>query len=101
MQMVKDLNSNYVQLLYSADTYGEGGRNDLKNEAKRLQVCIANEVRVLEGQYNTILQDMRKYPYAKIVILFLRSHVVHNVIDTIYSSLDAGEFVFIGIGSME
>ena len=96
MQIVQDLNSNYVQLLYSEGTYGEGGRDAVVDEAKRQKICIANELKVVEGQYNTILQDMRKYPYAKIVVVFLRSHVVYDVINKIYPSLDAGEFLFIG-----
>lgn len=91
----KKLDLKYIQILYSEGTYGEGGRDDINRAAKSLKVCVANEIMVQENKYSKVLDDLRRKPYAKVVVLFLKTHVVSEVIEVITRSMDAEEFVFI------
>lgn len=91
----KKFNLLYIQILYSEGTYGEGGRDDIIRAAKSSNVCVANTIEVQENKYSKVLDDLRIKPYAKVVLLFLKSHVVSEVIEVITRSMDAGEFVFI------
>ncbi|CAG2257542.1 GRM4 [Mytilus edulis] len=73
-------NSEYIQFVYSKGTYGEAGRDALRQEAVKAEVCIAQEIEVDDGEnFNLIKEKLRKYPFAKIVILFLRSHQVEPI----------------------
>ncbi|KAJ8315689.1 hypothetical protein KUTeg_007839 [Tegillarca granosa] len=96
MKIIKELNSNYIQIVYSEGTYGEGGRAAVANAARSSKICIANEIKVEEGKYNGILNTMRKNSYAKIVLLFIRSHIVKEFLDIIDTAMEHGEFMFIG-----
>lgn len=91
----KKLDLKYIQILFSEGTYGEGGRDDVIRAAKSSKVCVANEIIVQENKYSMVLDDLRRNPYAKVVLLFLKSHVVSEVIEVITRSMDAEEFVFI------
>ncbi|XP_061195182.1 uncharacterized protein LOC133203414 [Saccostrea echinata] len=95
VNLLHDLNSSYIQILYSEGTYGEGGRDQVVQLAKAMNICIANSIKVEENKYTRILDDLRKKPYANIVLLFLKSHVVFDVVTLISTSMEFGEFHFI------
>ncbi|VDI52091.1 metabotropic glutamate receptor 6/7/8 [Mytilus galloprovincialis] len=90
-------NSEYIQFVYSKGTYGEAGRDALRQEAVKAEVCIAQEIEVDDGEnFNLIKEKLRKYPFAKIVILFLRSHQVEPITSALNDNIEYGEFLFIG-----
>ncbi|CAC5371827.1 GRM4 [Mytilus coruscus] len=90
-------NSEYIQFVYSKGTYGEAGRDALRKEAVKAEVCLAQEIEVDDGDnFNLIREELRKYPYAKIVILFLRSHQVEPITSALNDNIEYGEFLFIG-----
>lgn len=95
INMLKLLNSSYIQILYSEGTYGEGGRDEIVRVAKTLKVCVANDIKVTEGKYSNILDSLRRKPYAQIVLLFLKSHVVTEVMKMISEGMESKEFMFI------
>ena len=96
IKIIQKLRSNYIQIVYSEGIYGEGGRDAIRREAKLANICIKKEIVVKEGEiYTGILPTLRKNYFAKIVIVFLRSHVVDAVTTAINGSLRYGEFMFI------
>ncbi|XP_062604070.1 uncharacterized protein LOC134265840 isoform X2 [Saccostrea cucullata] len=95
VNILKDLNSGYIQILYSEGTYGEGGRDQVIQLAKAMNICVANSIEVIENKYTKILDNMRKKPYANVVLLFLKSHVVFDVVKLISTTMESGEFHFI------
>jgi ABC-type branched-subunit amino acid transport system substrate-binding protein len=97
IKIIQSLKSNYIQIVYSEGTYGEGGRDAIRREARLGNICIKKEIVVKEGEsYTGILSQLRVSYFAKIVIVFLRSHVVDPVTTAINENMDYGEFMFIG-----
>ena len=97
IKIIQKLNSNFIQIVYSDGTYGEGGRDAIRREAKLANICIKNEIVVKEGEvYQAIIGKLRVNYFAKIVILFLRSHVVDSLTTTFNDQMQYGEFMFIG-----
>jgi hypothetical protein len=97
IKIIQKLQSNFIQIVYSEGTYGEGGRDAIRREAKLGNICIKNEIVVKEGEaYQAIIEKLRVNYFAKIVILFLRSHVVDPVTTTFNDQMHYGEFMFIG-----
>ena len=91
IKIIQKLRSNYIQIVYSEGIYGEGGRDAIRREAKLANICIKKEIVVKEGEiYTGILPTLRKNYFAKIVIVFLRSHVVDAVATAINGSLRYG-----------
>ena len=97
VRLVKDVgSSNYAQILYSEGVYGESIRDAVKERAKDRGLCIAAEHVVKEGEhYNKIIQDLRKKPYAQVVIVNLHSFVLVDVLNALYPELDQGESLFV------
>lgn len=83
--------------MYSEGAYGEGGRDVVQSEAAKANICIAQVVMVTESdRYYEYYEHMRKKTHAKIVIIFLRSHVVGPFMRDINLDMERGEFQFIG-----
>ncbi|KAK3607958.1 hypothetical protein CHS0354_006557 [Potamilus streckersoni] len=99
MRIIKELRSDYIQVVYSEGSYGEGGRNSIRVVASANKICIAQELVIIEStaglNYN-ILEELRKKSYAKIVIVFIQSHVVQRVMEAVSKDAKNGEFMFIG-----
>lgn len=95
VNILKTLESSYIQILYSEGTYGEGGRDEIVRVAKSLKVCIANEIKVEESKYTKILDNLRRKPFAQIVLMFLKAHVVTDVLNIVTKGMDSKEFMFI------
>ena len=95
LNIVKTLNSSFIQIVYSEGAYGEGGRDALVQNAKEFKICIANEIKVKEDDYKRIRDNLYKTPFAKVVLLFLKSHVVRGVMTVLHENINPS-FLFIG-----
>ncbi|KAL3837215.1 hypothetical protein ACJMK2_022586 [Sinanodonta woodiana] len=99
MKIIKELKSEYVQVVYSQGSYGEGGLNSIRVAASVNKICIAQEIVIIESAvglgYN-ILETLRMKSFAKIVIIFLQSHIVLPVMEALSKDAINGEFMFIG-----
>lgn len=96
LNIVKTLNSSYIQIMYSEGTYGEGGRNAIVNAAKESKICVANEIKVEENNYKRIRDDLLKTPYATVILLFLKSHVINDVLTELHETVEQWSYIFIG-----
>ncbi|KAL3885110.1 hypothetical protein ACJMK2_025208 [Sinanodonta woodiana] len=100
VELIKQLNSEYVQLIYSDETYGIGGRDSLLAASKGKKICIVQPPISLKDSFNENLsgfyERLRQNPQAKIVIIFLRSHLAVLLMNTLSSQMKKGEFIFIG-----
>ncbi|KAL3837212.1 hypothetical protein ACJMK2_022583 [Sinanodonta woodiana] len=98
MKIIKELKSEYIQVVYSEGSYGEGGRNSIRVAAIVNEICIAQELVIIESAvglgYN-ILETLRMKSFAKIVIIFLQSHIVLPVMEALSKDVINGEFMFI------
>ncbi|KAL3837211.1 hypothetical protein ACJMK2_022582 [Sinanodonta woodiana] len=99
IRIIKELKSEYIQVVYSEGSYGEGGRNSIRVAASVNEICIAQELVITEsavGHGYNILETLRMKSFAKIVIIFLQSHIVQPVMDALSKDAINGEFMFIG-----
>lgn len=89
-------NSDYIQVIYSQGTYGEAGRDSIRLVATSEGVCIANEIEIKDNNdANGIIGQLVKFPFAKIVIIFVMSQHVPSV-TTALNGRQYGDFLFIG-----
>ncbi|ESP02213.1 hypothetical protein LOTGIDRAFT_111377 [Lottia gigantea] len=99
LEILKSIEAKYIQVLHSQGSYGEGGLYIIKELAGSKGICVANSIEVVESVqvsiYNKLLPELRKHPYAKVVVSFIRSHILENVIVSITESMNDDEFVFI------
>lgn len=96
LDIVKTLNSSYIQIIYSKGPYGEGGRNAIVQAAKESKICVANEIKVEENDYKRIRDDLLKTPYATVILLFLKSHVINDVLTELHATVEQWSYIFIG-----
>ncbi|XP_061174715.1 uncharacterized protein LOC133183825 [Saccostrea echinata] len=98
VQLAKQLNALYIQVIYSSGFYGEDGKDAIISSAKKYGICVANTIEVPEkSNYFTVLDELRVKPSAKVVLTFLRSHVGPFVMKAITDNMQSGgEFHFIG-----
>ena len=96
LNIVKTLNSFFIQIVYSEGTYGEGGRDAIVQNANKFKICIANEIEVKENDYQKIKDNLNKTPSATVVLLFLKSHVVRDVMTELHKTLKPWRYLFIG-----
>jgi hypothetical protein len=97
-EIIKKLESNYVQIVYSTGAYGEAGKDRIKEEAFKSKICVVQEIPVEEtGSAFEIFEKLRRFTHARLVIIFLQSHRLAPVISALTSQIDKrGEFMFIG-----
>ncbi|KAL3891451.1 hypothetical protein ACJMK2_003713 [Sinanodonta woodiana] len=100
IDIIKELNSEYVQLVYSDEAYGQGGRDALLKVSKEKRVCIVEPLISVrdstEENFSGFYEKLRKNPDAKIVVVFVRSHLAVILMKTLTLQMKTGEFIFIG-----
>ncbi|XP_060604760.1 uncharacterized protein LOC132757490 isoform X2 [Ruditapes philippinarum] len=98
IKIIQELESNYVQIVYSTGAYGEAGKDKIKEEAVKSKICVVQEIAVDETDSGFgIFEKLRLYTHARIVIIFLRSHRIVPVMSALTSQINTrGEFMFIG-----
>ncbi|XP_062584976.1 uncharacterized protein LOC134246612, partial [Saccostrea cucullata] len=98
VQLAKQLNALYIQVIYSSGFYGEDGKDAIISSAKKHDICVANTIEVPEkSNYFNVLDQLRVKPSAKVVLTFLRSHVGPFLMKAITDKMQSGdEFHFIG-----
>jgi hypothetical protein len=73
IKIIQSLKSNYIQIVYSEGTYGEGGRDAIRREARLGNICIKKEIVVKEGEsYAGILSQLRVSYFAYAIWIILR-----------------------------
>ncbi|KAK6173632.1 hypothetical protein SNE40_017047 [Patella caerulea] len=99
IDIVTSLGSNIIQVIYTEGAYGEGAYSTLEKLGKDAEVCvIGHEVPVTTDYtlYNGLLAKLRETPQAKLVVTFVRSHVIQQVIRAVTERMAESEFIFIG-----
>ncbi|XP_053382572.1 uncharacterized protein LOC128549591 [Mercenaria mercenaria] len=97
IEIVKKLRANFIQIVYSAGAYGEDGRDKIKEAAVSNKMCVVQDI-VIDDEDSSFLiyNTLRKYPKAKLVIVFLYPNHLFNVVSALTTQMKRGEFVFIG-----
>ncbi|XP_053381789.1 uncharacterized protein LOC123540239 [Mercenaria mercenaria] len=98
ISIIQELDADYVQIVYSTGAYGEAGKDKIKEAAYQNKICVVQEIPVEEsGSAYEIFEKLRRAAHARIVIIFLRSHRIYDVMSALVSQISyRGEFMFIG-----
>ena len=97
MEVVRTFQGEYIQVVHNKGAYGAGGKDSVTTSAKKRGICIAQYIEVKESdRYFEYYELMRRKPHAKIVIIFLNSHVLGGFIRDLNEQMTKGEFQFIG-----
>ncbi|XP_071088505.1 uncharacterized protein [Haliotis cracherodii] len=100
MELASKLDSKYVQIIYTEEEYGIAGKNALLVAGKKHKVCVAQSLGVKDSVDQKDLlgyvSSLRKYPQAKVIIIFVLSHVTPVLMSVLAKEIKSGEFAFIG-----
>ncbi|KAK6173635.1 hypothetical protein SNE40_017050 [Patella caerulea] len=99
IDIVTSLGSNVIQVIYTEGAYGVGAHATLEKLGRDAGVCvIGHKVPVTTEYtvYNGLLAKLRETPQAKLVVTFVRSHVIQQVIKAVTERMTENEFIFIG-----
>ncbi|XP_067661392.1 uncharacterized protein [Haliotis asinina] len=100
MELARKLGSKYVQIIHTDEEYGKAGNKALLEAGKKHGVCVAQSISVKNsdkrGDQLGHVSSLRKYPQAKVVIIFVLSHVTPVLMSVLDVESKPGEFAFIG-----
>ncbi|XP_055958800.1 metabotropic glutamate receptor 3-like [Patella vulgata] len=99
IDIVTSLGSNIIQVIYTEGAYGEGAYSTLEKLGENAGICvIGHKVPVATDYtlYNGLLAKLRETPQAKLVVTFVRSHVIEQVVKAVTERMAETEFIFIG-----
>ncbi|XP_070185156.1 metabotropic glutamate receptor 7-like [Littorina saxatilis] len=104
--MLRKLSASYVQIIYdSQDTYSEPLRTSFQANATKHGVCLAQIINYQNHRVPSVLQTLRNFPGARIIIVILQFHKVQKLMGELQKITDADpkvgispkdSFVFLG-----
>ncbi|KAL4224383.1 hypothetical protein ACF0H5_017836 [Mactra antiquata] len=97
IEVIKHINSDYIQIVHSDSEYGNNGKDSVVNAATDNNICVIQKIPVKEN-FNAfeIYDKLRRFPHARVVVVFLHSYKTLPFVKAIVSQMDRGEFIFIG-----
>lgn len=97
IEVVKAMKGEYIQIVYNECFCGIVRKDSLEEMAKKHGVCVAQYVEVKEkDSYFEYYELIRRKPHAKLVIIFLSSHILSNFMRDLNEQMPKGEFQFLG-----
>ena len=97
LAIVEELGGKYIQVVYDERTYGKSALGHLTVAASRLKICIIQTVEVKEEteSYHRYYEDIKKKPYARIIILFLHHQNLINLLKVLTEEIKTPQYQFI------
>ncbi|XP_046369831.2 uncharacterized protein LOC124144462 [Haliotis rufescens] len=100
MELAKVTGSKYVQIIFSNEEYGIAGKEALLDAAQKQEICVAQSIEAQNTddptKHKGYISSLRRYRYAKVVIVFALPSLTRLVMENLYPNLEGGEFAFIG-----
>ncbi|XP_045207831.2 uncharacterized protein LOC123559795 isoform X3 [Mercenaria mercenaria] len=96
-EIVKTVGGDFIQIIFSAGAYGEGGRDLLLDliSVSDLDICVAQTLSVSTTTDGAVvLTELRRFPQAKTVVLFLGSFEFAHMLGT-FNAIVKNEFLYI------
>jgi len=95
VKLLKQLGSNYIQIVYSKETYGEEGRDNVIQEAADAGICVEQTVEVTESTYHLVYDRLLQAGSATTIIVWVRSHMTVPLAAALRQKATSGAFTFI------
>lgn len=87
----------YVSLIYANNIYGRSAQRELISRANHSNICVTLSLLYKSGEDpKNLLEELKRRPEAKIVIVFLNSDRLENFMTSITENIEEGEFFFLG-----
>ena len=97
MNVIKAIKGEYVQVVYNECTCGSARKDSVAAMALKHGICVAQYLQVKEkDSYFEFYELIRRKPHAKLVIIFLSSHILTNFMRDLNEQMPRGEFQFLG-----
>ncbi|KAL4224386.1 hypothetical protein ACF0H5_017838 [Mactra antiquata] len=97
IEVVKHINSDYIQIVHSDTEYGNNGKDSIVDAAIDNSICVIQKIPVHENFNEFEIYDkLRRFPHARVVVVILQSYKILRLVKAILSQMDRGEFTFIG-----
>ncbi|XP_071088502.1 uncharacterized protein [Haliotis cracherodii] len=100
MYLAKQIGSTYVQIIHTDEEYGTAGLTSLLASGIKYRICVAQTLAVKEGTNSDLFRgyvsELRRFPHARLVVIFVRSHIAKPLMTALSEEMNSGEFVFIG-----
>ena len=95
--LLKRMNWDYVQVIYSGDTYGKSGLSLIDSETSSRSICIA-ATHEMTGSTDPamIVRNLQKKPNATIVIAIVDGSDYRGLLEAIQAESVTGQFRLIG-----
>ncbi|XP_053375883.1 uncharacterized protein LOC123533310 [Mercenaria mercenaria] len=95
--MLKRMDWNYIQVVYSGDAYGSSGYQLIKSEGAKRSICVAASHEIgRDGSIDTIVNKLNEKPDARAVVAVVDSSDYRMILKAIQEQGLQGKFVFIG-----
>lgn len=96
LNILQELKTEFVQVLYAEKDYGEAALEILRREAHEHNICIKQSKKVeKDDNYFRYSDFIEKEPNAKVVILFLHHQFLEPLMKELNTKLTPGDFHFI------
>lgn len=87
----------YVSLIYADNAYGRSAQRELISKAKDAEVCVTQSLSFAkDDDPDYLLTNLKRRPDAKVVIVFLNSAMLRNVMSYLGTHMKEREFTFLG-----
>ncbi|KAK3610909.1 hypothetical protein CHS0354_018815 [Potamilus streckersoni] len=98
LDIIKDLGANYIQIINSDNSYGNGGKDVILESLDEYGICVAQVITIPSFPkwiQSDIIQKIRQFTTAKVVILFLSTSDFEWLVPSLEERLFPREFIFI------
>jgi len=95
VEILKKLDSNYIQIKYSKEKYGEEGRDNVIQEAADAGICVEQTVKVTESStYHLVYDSFLQAGNATTIKVWVRSHMIVPLASALRQKTTSGAFIF-------
>ncbi|XP_022109280.1 metabotropic glutamate receptor 8-like [Acanthaster planci] len=96
---------DYVALIYSLDSYGIRGAQEVQKLTEKNGICLAFSSPISnnpsEEEIEEVVQKLRTYRYATVVVVFAASGAPYAILDEFHNQLPDSNLTFIGSAAFE
>lgn len=95
--MLKRMNWNYVQVVYTGDAYGQSGYELIKSEGAKRSICVAaSHIIGRDGSHSQIIAKLNEKADARIVVAVVDTNDYRMMLEAIQDKNLQGQFILVG-----
>lgn len=97
LKIMQKMGWSHAQVIYIPMTYGRGALEQIRRLGAQMSICVSASYEFgAQSSANDLVNNLRRHPTARAVIVFLPSSLVNAIFQEVKALNAEGEFVFIG-----